>query len=310
MRKTLSILLFFLISNPLSSQITLKKSVIHDSLERKFIIHLPKKFDKSKSLPLVLCFHGYTSSAEIIMSYSDFNKTSDEFNFIVVYPQGLKEKNTGKTHWNVGGWTKDSKVDDVGFVENLIDYLIVNYNINEKQIYSTGFSNGGYMSFLLACELSNRITAIASISGSMTPETLKQCAPERHVPILQVHGEDDNVVPYKGSKKWTLSINNVMNYWIKFNKCNEESIIKKYPDRVKSDSSFCILYKYINSDGIETNHIKVINGDHDWPGINNEFNINQNSETKTFFTKYDIRGNLDIKMSYEIWNFLNKYSLD
>ena len=98
------------------------------------------------------------------MAYTGFNDIASEENFIVVYPQGSYFN--GTTHWNVGGWTLGSSVDDVAFIDFLIDAISEDYLIDSERIYSTGMSNGGYMSFLLACQLSERIAAIASGAGS------------------------------------------------------------------------------------------------------------------------------------------------
>ena len=75
-------------------------------------------------------------------------------------------------HWNVGGWTLGSTIDDVGFTEALLTKISTAYTIDLQRVYSTGMSNGGYMSFLLACQLSDKIAAIASVTGSMTPQIL------------------------------------------------------------------------------------------------------------------------------------------
>ena len=101
------------------------------------------------------------------MNSAGFNQIADEENFIVVYPQGSLILNL-LAHWNVGGFTQISNTDDVAFVDYLISSLSEIYNINLDRVYATGMSNGGFMSFLLACQLSNKITAIASVTGSMT----------------------------------------------------------------------------------------------------------------------------------------------
>ncbi len=151
------------------SQQTLSKSIIHDNLERDYIIHIPSTYSFNDPIPLVFCFHGYGGNANSIMSYTSFNYISDTASFIVVYPQGTLLQ--GTSHWNVGGWTSGSNIDDVGFINSLLDSLSQHYNIDDTRIYSTGMSNGGYMSFLLACQLSDRIAAIASVTGSMTIQT-------------------------------------------------------------------------------------------------------------------------------------------
>ena len=121
-------------------------------ITRSFNIFVPDSYDPFDAVPLLFCLHAWSSSNEIIMAYTGFNDIASEENFIVVYPQGSYFN--GTTHWNVGGWTLGSSVDDVAFIDFLIDAISEDYLIDSERIYSTGMSNGGYMSFLLACQLS------------------------------------------------------------------------------------------------------------------------------------------------------------
>ncbi|MAC86368.1 MAG: hypothetical protein CMC94_05420 [Flavobacteriales bacterium] len=107
-----------------------------------------------------------TSNAWQQMIYGDFRSIADTANFIIVHPQGLLNS-LGETHWSLG----QSSVDDIGFVNALYAHLVSNYNINLDQVYSTGMSNGGAMSYYLACNMSDKIAAIASVTGSMGPFT-------------------------------------------------------------------------------------------------------------------------------------------
>ncbi|MDX1470717.1 MAG: PHB depolymerase family esterase, partial [Flavobacteriaceae bacterium] len=147
--------------------VTSTNKLEHDEIMREYILHIPTNYNEQETYPLLLNFHGYGSNATQHMQYSRFNDLADRENFIVVYPEGTMLED--KTHWNVGGWTLASKVDDVSFVNALIDKLASDYKVDKSRIYATGMSNGGYMSFLLACQLSDKIAAIASVTGSMTP---------------------------------------------------------------------------------------------------------------------------------------------
>ena len=106
------------------SQQTLNQSIIHDNLQRDYIIYIPSVYNVSDPIPLVFCFHGYGGNANSILSYTSFNSISDTAGFIVVYPQGTLLQ--GTPHWNVGGWTLGSNIDDVGFslAAYLTHYLI------------------------------------------------------------------------------------------------------------------------------------------------------------------------------------------
>ena len=285
--KKLLIILFYL---PLivSGQQTLNQSIIHDNSQRDYIIHIPASYDGNSSIPLVLCFHGYGGSA-LGLSYTNFNYVADTAGFIVVYPQGTLLQ--GVTHWNVGGWTLASNTDDVGFISSLLDSLSDQYNIDQTRIYSTGMSNGGYMSFLLACQLSNRIAAIASVTGSMTPQMYNACDPQRPVPILQIHGTNDQTVPYFGDPTWTESINNVLQFWVDYNNCSALPATYALPDINMFDGSTVERLTWYNGDNsVVTDHLKVIGGGHDWFGVWGNMDIHSSAEIWNFFTQYDING--------------------
>lgn len=262
-------------------------TLTNDSLTRSYWLHLPPQLDTTP-LPLLLCYHGYTSNARNLMTYSNFNNIADREGFIVVYPQGTPLK--GKNHWNVGGWTRESTVDDVAFTRALIDTLSQRHPIDTHRIYATGMSNGGYMSLLLACQLADRIAAVASVTGSMTPEMYRDCAPQRPIPILQLHGTADPVVPYRGGYDWTVSIDSTLQYWIAHNSADTTAIVQPLPNRYWFDFSRPTFYHYParDSTSAEVQHYQVRNGRHDWFGA---------------------WGNRDIHASEIIWRFLSPHRL-
>jgi len=240
------------------------------------------------SIPLVFSLHGFGGSAVGNMAYTNFNLIADTADFIVIYPQGAIFQ--GFTHWNVGGWIIGSPIDDVGFFNALLDTISNSYNIDPKRVYSTGMSNGGFMSFLLACQLNDRIAAIASVTGSMTPQTYNECNPQHPTPILQIHGDADGTVPYNGAA-WTQSINEVLQYWVAYNNCNSTPTTITLPDINMRDGSTVeyIVYNECDND-ITTEHYKVLGGDHDWPGAWGNMDIDASVEVWKFFSKYDIDG--------------------
>jgi len=263
-----------------------------DGITRTYTLYIPESYTGSTSVPLVMCFHGYTGSATGIMNYSKFNEIAEKENFIMVYPHGTLLE--GKSHWNVGGWTLSSKVDDVNFVNELLDSLSENYAIDPSKIYSTGMSNGGYMSFLIACRLNNRIAAIASVTGSMTPQTFNDCNPEHPTPIMQIHGDSDKTVPYDGDSNWTMSIDEVINYWNTSNQCNTSPVTTTVPDTNKTDGSTVQIYEYSGGqNGVVVSHYKVFGGGHDWPGAWGNKDISASEKIWDFFKRFDIDGAIE-----------------
>lgn len=292
MKQFLLLLTLIGISLTINAQQTINGSIMHDGIKRDYILYVPAIYAGDMPVPLVLNFHGYTSSAEQQMFYGDFRPIADTANFIIVHPQGTLFN--GNTHFNVGGWTIGSTVDDVGFTAALIDSLAATYNINLDRVYSTGMSNGGFMSFLLACQLSDKIAAIASVTGSMTPETFNSCNPQHPVPILQIHGTSDNVVPYAGAS-WTKSIAAVMSYWVDFNNCSNSATTVNLPNIDPNDGCTAAHSVYSGGDKNTTaEHFKITGGFHTWPG--------------TVFG--GIGTNNDFKASLEIWKFFSRYDLN
>lgn len=227
-------------------------------LKRTYIVHTPPNYDGRERLPLVVNMHGWAADANAHVRMSQMNPRADSEGFIIVYPNG-----TGwPKAWNAGYlriWDKKKKVDDVAFINALIDTMIATYAIDTLKIYAAGFSNGGQMAHRLACELSNRIAAIASVSGELM---LADCEPSRPVPVIHIHPRHDPVLPYYGDKrKYPLPpIDSVMARWARIDSCD----IGPDPLRIASGA---LRQAWTNSrTGVEVVLWTVETGNHAWPG--------------------------------------------
>jgi polyhydroxybutyrate depolymerase len=268
------------------SQQTLTQSFSHNGVNRSYIIYIPASYNANSPVPLLLNFHGYTSSAAVQLAYSNFRPIADTAGFITVHPQGTNDF-VNNAHFNVGWGT--STIDDVSFTNALLDTIIANYTIETKEIYSTGFSNGGFMSYLLACQLGNRFAAVASVGGSMSPSTFSNCTPAKAMPMLEVHGTNDGTVAYNGSAIAT-HIDTVINYWVQQNQTNNTPIVTNLPNINTADGSTVTKFEYNNGlNGTEVQLYKVNNGNHTWPGASAG------------------NPNLDIDASEVIWNFFRRF---
>lgn len=273
------------------AQQTISASIMHDDIEREYILYIPESYTQGEEVPIVFNFHGYTSNAAEQMFYGDFRPIADTANFIVVHPEGTLFN--GDTHWNVGGWTIGSTVDDIGFTNALLDSLAEEYSIDLNRVYSTGMSNGGFMSYQLACQLSERFAAIASVTGSMTPEIWDDCTPRHTTPILEIHGTSDFVIPYNGNI-FSHPIPEVLEYWVEYDGCDLDPEIIDIPDINTADGSTVEHYIYSGCDkDIAVEHFKVTGGGHTWPG----------SAFPGPGTNYDIDASL------EIWKFFSRFEL-
>lgn len=291
--KYVFIFLSLFILTSASAQETIYDTIVHDGLQRSYILYVPDSYIPSQETPLVINFHGYTSTAFEQMNYGDFRTIADTAGFLLAHPMGTTD-GLGNTYWNAN-WGGD--VDDIGFTEALIDSLTVDYNIDQNRVFSTGMSNGGFMSYTLACELSHRIAAIASVTGTMNTNQPGNCEPEHPMPVMEIHGTADFVVPYNGNA-FMESIPNTLAFWANFNLCNEVPEISQIPDIDPNDGCTAELHFYGNgSNGVTVEHFKIINGGHTWPGSafasgsgNTNQDINASAEIWKFFSKYDING--------------------
>ena len=276
-----------------SAQQTINASITHDGMERDYIIYVPEIYDGSKAVPLILNFHGFGSSASQQMFYGDFRDIADTEGFLLVHPEGTTF--IGNQFWNVEFPGISSTIDDVGFTEALIDELATLYTIDLDRVYATGMSNGGFMSFLLACQLSEKIAAVASVTGSMTQDTFDDCNAQLPTPVLQIHGTEDDVVLYN-ENNLSLPIPDVISYWVDHNNCETIPTTTMLPDVDVSDGSTIEYSVYEDGDnGITTEHMKVIGGGHTWPGsVLNTAGTNQDIDASMeiwlFFSRYDING--------------------
>lgn len=288
MKKIISVLVFCMFFEGFI--IAQNFSFTFDGMTRNYKVHLPPTYNPSLTYSLVLNLHGYTSSAAAQEVYSSFNVIADTANIIVVYPDGVANA------WN-SGWSNPyfSGVDDVGFLSALIDTMLSNYSINSCRVYSIGMSNGGFMSHRLACELENKIAAIAGVTGMLADSTAFYCQTTRAVPIMQIQGNADPVVNFNGSAFAYRSYDNMITWWYNHNGCSSSPVVFSYPNINLIDNSTAELSVYDQCNGNSKIYaLKILNGGHTWPGASIDVPSNGNT-------------NRDIHASNEIWKFLSQF---
>ena len=289
--KTILLSIFLLAATAVSAQQTINDTIMHDGLQRAYILYVPASYTPGVPAPLVMNFHGYTSDSWQQMVYGNFRNIADTEGFILVHPMGTLDQQ-GQAYWN-SGW--GGTVDDIGFTAALIDSLSSEYDINQERVYSTGMSNGGFMSYTLACELSDRIAAIASVTGTMNVTQSNTCNALHPMPVMEIHGTADPTVPYLGMAGSMEPISNVLDYWVGFNNCDATAISTLVPNTSLTDGCTAEHYLYENGDnGVEVEHYKIIGGAHTWPGAPIAIGVT----------------NMDISASEKIWEFFNKYDIN
>ncbi len=173
--------------------------VTADGVRRTFRVALPSSYDQRIPAPLVFDFHGLGSEGfqEALVSGVDF--AADRAGYIAVIPDGAVNEVLGTRLWNLSAGSNGAlaslAVDDVAFTTQLLDTLESQFCVDTGRIFSMGLSNGGFFSTVLACEVADRIAAVATVAGITHPD---DCDPVRPVPVLHFHGTADAVVPYDG----------------------------------------------------------------------------------------------------------------
>ena len=258
------------------------QTIVHDGIEREYILYVPNSYDGTSVVPLLLNFHGFGGSASEFINDADMRAEAEANSFILVYPQGSCLN--GASHWNpcpVDGDNK-STADDVGFVEAMISEISSQYNLDMERIYAAGYSNGGMMAYGLANYKSDLIAAVASVSGTM----LNCTGPTSHpMPVIHLHGTSDAVVSYNGSNDWN-SVQSTLDYWTSFNNTISTPTI----NTDNTGGMTIEHYSYEQGDNsISVEHYKYIGGDHVWF---NELYQGQNASELVwnFMSKYDING--------------------
>lgn len=225
--------------------------------KRSFDLHVPPTYDPAKAMPLVFVFHGYTMTAASIAAASKFVASADAHGMIVAFPTGL---NGGFNAGECCGASVTQKVDDLGFTRAMISSITKDYCVDPKRVYSTGFSNGGFMSYYLACEMSETFAAVASVAGTLGVPPA-DCKPKRPISLFHVHGTGDLVVPYLGGGVGAnRSVAASVEAFRTFDSCPVGDGTTVY---VKGDVS---CDKWACAAGTHVELCSVTGGGHQWPG--------------------------------------------
>lgn len=221
---------------------------------RRYTVFRPLLLDPAKPAPLVVAIHGYTSNAAEMETSTHFDDQATQDKFIVVYPEGLNRS------WNAGACCGHNSYDDVAFISELIDRMVSSSHVDAKRVFVTGLSNGGLMAQRLACDLSNRITAVASVSGGLVTNT---CNPSRPISVLEMHGTADAIVPFAGGSTAGLgyfpSAISVMKRWATLDGCVDSPTVTQSGITRTSKWRGC-------SQGALVELVAVLGAEHSWFG--------------------------------------------
>lgn len=285
-------------------------SIVHQGRTRRFLIYTPSSYQNGNPAPVVFLFHGGGGhNAEKMVSMTGFNEVADREGVIAVYPSSAVAKSPEGQLWN-DGRNSTNTIDDVSFVIALINHLKTIRSIDPRRIYATGASNGGAMTYRLACDAADHFAAFAPVIINMSENLMRNCRPSRPVPMMVVNGVDDPVMPWKGGtvsfgKKVLGSIQSTadsVGFWVNANGCSNSPLSENLPDRDRRDGTQIEKTTYRGCrDNSEVLLLGVHGGGHAWPG----------SPEKVSRRREKLRGKTsrDIDGSQAIWDFFKKYQL-
>ncbi len=252
----------------------------HDGLEREYYLRLPDNFRADDNLPVLFVLHGGGRAGGRDMAERwNAADLSDRERFILVYPNGIENQ------WNDGrgDFTRRARVvreaDDVGYLSAVIDQVIEQCHADASRIYFTGASNGGMMSFRVACELSDKVAAIAPVIANMPRdiyEAAREDKPAHRMPVLIINGTEDPMVPYNGGQVSALgrdrgeviSTDASIDFWKSHNGLNSETSQSQLPDADPDDGCTVHVTRY-GGDNAEAPVVlySIRGGGHTIPGM-------------------------------------------
>ena len=251
------------------------------NLKRAYDLHVPASYKSNQPAPLLIALHGTGGNGNVMKQQTGFNQLAEQNGFIVVYPDGVKQ------HWDARRGNQPETTNDIGFISALIDDLGSRYSIDRRRIYAAGFSNGGTFTHRLACDLSDKITAIAVVSATMPANLTSRCQTTKPIPVLLIHGTKDEAIPYATAGRGLLSVPETFSYWSTHNRCS--SLPKELPPTISGVQTK--MYEQCANQASVILH-SLQGGGHEWA-----------SEAKAT----DAIAN-QFSASAVIWDFFNHYS--
>jgi polyhydroxybutyrate depolymerase len=253
-----------------SSPATDRQSLRHNGAARSYIVRVPDAVaQRRERVPLVLVLHGGGGNGLNAETMTGFTEKARQEGFIVAYPEGTSRGVLGLLTWNAGhccGFAMQSKVDDVGFIGELIDQLVKDQPVDARRIYVTGMSNGGMMTHRLGIELSDRLAAIAPVVATLFGD---EARPKRPVPALIINGLLDKSVPAAGGApggRFTGAWDGTparpaleqAAFWARANGCADG------PE--KTETATAVIWRHRCGGGPPVALYLVKNNGHAWPG--------------------------------------------
>ena len=257
-----------------------------DFSKRSYVISIPDNYNPSDPSPLLFAFHGYSINGKDTQELTDFDKLGKSQRYIVIYPNSFEDKG----YWTDGcscHGLEEMGIDDVLYVDYLIDKIKKEYSIDTTRIYAMGISNGAAFVQHLACRRAEKFAAFSSYIGSMRTLLAKHCSPKKPVNMVIMNSTEDQDAHWDGKESGPfafLSIPDLFKKWAGFDGCSDSLSSEILPDKVSHIEVEKIKYVECSSNK-ELVLYKIIDGVHALYR-NEEFDFSV--ETINFFNKHTL----------------------
>ncbi len=280
------------------------KSFNFENINRDYWIYVPQNYNPSNPASLVVTLHGMGDNDTNFRAVG-FNLIADTANFLVLVPNALPFNSSnpivqgaigGSRTWNSGAGVEfpligsvfpNHEINDVGFINAIVDETIDNYTINQKRVYVCGFSMGGFMTQRMAIESNGRYAAFATAAGTIGTGLVNP-NPNRPIPIAHFNGTEDEKVNWESNTPlFQVYVDSMIHFWVDKNNCGPTPIHETLPDT--QNDGFTVEHDvYPNGDDGSVLEVFKVNGaGHEWLGFNN-----------------------DISYTLEMWKFFSRYSFE
>ena len=237
---------------------TTRESIEVGGRTRTYLLHLPPGADADdQPLPLVLAFHGRGGQGAGMEQLSGLSDTADAHRFLVAYPDGIDHA------WHYG----ESSIDDVAFIDALIDHLVADQHVDPSRIYATGLSDGGFFSEFIGCAPEHRLAAIAPVGASLTGLLALRCSLAPPLRVMIIFGTDDPIVPWSGNDSLPgrlLSVPASTAFWVGHAGLGGPPSVDEWlPDADPNDGT---RVRHTAYGAGQVDLFAVVGGGHTWPG--------------------------------------------
>jgi polyhydroxybutyrate depolymerase len=204
--------------------------------DRPVALHVPAGYDHREPTPLLVLLHGLGATGFVQTAYTGLGQLVDEEGILFAAPDGTVDPQ-GRQFWNATDACCDyyaSGVDDVAYIGGLIEEISSVWNVDPARVYLVGHSNGGFMSYRVACDRADLVAGVVSLAGATWRDQAEACAPSRPVSVLQIHGDADDVILYAGAQSYP-SAEGTVERWAATNGCAGE--LSLAPERLELDNA-------------------------------------------------------------------------